>query len=213
MEMRIMQHKCRGCGIFVPERELYSPDDPDDPQAVLLCKGCYMSHFAAEEEEEEEELNKYMVSVPVIHYYSIGPVEAYDEDEAADEVRENWSEWRHTIEDNGDWGGPTWRYSKCRSMEPEAYEVFESEESFRAEPSKLNVTQVETVNSREGFFDDEQDKEYFGFGFIAGGIIVGVLGTIFGNIFSELVLDEMRVNKFGYRGTGDKSSFWELDGE
>ena len=55
------------------------------------------------------------------------------------------------------------------------------------------------MNNRSGFFDDEQDKEYFGFGFIVGGIIVGVLGTIFGNIFSELVLDEMRVKKFGYR--------------
>jgi hypothetical protein len=153
-----MQHKCRGCGIFVPERELYSPDDPDDPQAVLLCKGCYMSHFAAEEEEEEEEeLNKYMVSVPVIHYYSIGPVEAYDEDEAADEVRENWSEWRHTIEDNGDWGGPTWRYSKCSSMEPEAYEVFDSEtfeaDDYICECGSTELRYVEYDNhSLNGFF-------------------------------------------------------------
>jgi hypothetical protein len=212
MERIKLQHKCRGCGIFVPEGELYSPDDPDDPQALLLCRRCYMGNFAAEEEEEDE-LKKYSVTVPALHYYAIGPVEAYDEDEAVDEVRNNWrSHWRHTIEDNGDWGGPLWRYSRLSSHEPEAHEVFESDESFRAESTK-SAAPVEVVNNREGFFDEKQDREYFGFGFIVGGIIVGVLGTIFGNIFSELVLDEMRVNKFGYRGTGEKSSFWELDGE
>jgi hypothetical protein len=79
-------------------------------------------------EEEEEELKTYKVSVPVLHYYGIGPVEAYDEDEAADEVRNNWrSHWRHTIEDNGDWGGPLWRYSPLTSHEPEAYEIFDAE--------------------------------------------------------------------------------------
>ena len=76
----------------------------------------------------EDELKTYQVSVPVLHYYGIGPVEAYDEDEAADEVRNNWrSHWRHTIEDNGDWGGPLWRYSPLTSHEPEAYEIFASE--------------------------------------------------------------------------------------
>ena len=81
----------------------------------------------------------------------------------------------------------------------------------KKKPSK-SAAPVEVVNNRQGFFDDEQDKEYFGFGFIVGGIIVGVLGTIFGNIFSELVLDEMRVNKFGYRDSSQtESSFWELD--
>jgi len=83
----------------------------------------------------------------------------------------------------------------------------------KKKPSK-SASPVEVVNNRAGFFDDEQDKEYFGFGFIVGGIIVGVLGTIFGNIFSELVLDEMRVKKFGYRDSSQKdSSFWELDSE
>ena len=80
--------------------------------------------------------------------------------------------------------------------------------------SKQTAAPVEVVNNRAGFFDDEQDKEYFGFGFIVGGIIVGVLGTIFGNIFSELVLDEMRVKKFGYRDSSQtESSFWELDSD
>jgi hypothetical protein len=204
-EMKKLQHKCRFCGIFVPESELYSPDDPDDPQALLFCRRCYMGNFAAE--EEEEELNKYMVSVPVLHHYTVGPVEAYDEDEAADEVRENWSFWRRTIDNNGDWGGPIWRYLPWYDADPEAYEVFESDESFRAESN------VEVIDdNRSGFFDDEKDKEYFGFGFIVGGVIVGVLGTIFGNIFSELVLDEMRVKKFGYLDKSQtESSFWELD--
>ena len=206
--MKKLQHKCRFCGIFVPESELYSPDDPDDPQAVLFCRRCWIT-IAAEEEEEEEELNKYMVSVPVLHHYTVGPVEAYDEDEAADEVRENWrSHWRHTIEDNGDWGGPLWRYSAFGpSHDPEAHEIFEADELFWAESN------VEVIDdNRSGFFDDEKDKEYFGFGFIVGGVIVGVLGTIFGNIFSELVLDEMRVKKFGYLDKSQtESSFWELD--
>ena len=70
---------------------------------------------------------------------------------------------------------------------------------------------VEVVNTRAGFFDEKQDAEYFGFGFIAGGLLVGILGSVMGNILSELVLDEMRINKFGYRGAGDKKrSFWKL---
>jgi len=113
-----MQHKCRGCGLFIPEREIYSPDE-----GIILCKNCYMAHFAAES--------------------SKGPAP------------------------------------------------------------------VEVVNNREGFFDEKQDREYFGFGFIAGGILVAVFGTILGNILSELVLDEMRVNKFGYR-SNDEGSFWKL---
>ena len=92
-------------------------------------------------------------------------------------------------------------------------ELRAEEKKPKKKPSK-SAAPVEVVNSRAGFFDDEQDKEYFGFGFIVGGIIVGVLGTIFGNIFSELVLDEMRVKKFGYRDSGQtESSFWELDSD
>ena len=78
-------------------------------------------------EDEEEELNKYMVSVPVLHHYTVGPVEAYDEDEAAEDVRENWHIWRRTIDNNGDWGGPMWRYLPWYDADPEAYEVFDSE--------------------------------------------------------------------------------------
>ena len=71
---------------------------------------------------------------------------------------------------------------------------------------------VEVVNTRAGFFDEKQDAEYFGFGFIAGGLLVGILGSVMGNILSELVLDEMRINKFGYRedGKDTKRSFWKL---
>ena len=99
-------------------------------------------------------------------------------------------------------------------LTPEDLEVYNAEsKKSKKKPSK-SASPVEVVNNRAGFFDDEQDKEYFGFGFIVGGIIVGVLGTIFGNIFSELVLDEMRVKKFGYRDSSQKeSSFWELDSE
>ena len=85
------------------------------------------SHRKRAEDEEEEELNKYMVSVPVLHHYTVGPVEAYDEEEAAEDVRENWSEWRRTIDNNGDWGGPMWRYLPWYDADPEAYEVFDSE--------------------------------------------------------------------------------------
>ena len=93
---------------------------------------------------------------------------------------------------------------------------FEAEKKSSKQTAKevKPAAPVEVINNRAGFFDDEQDKEYFGFGFIVGGIIVGVLGTIFGNIFSELVLDEMRVKKFGYRDSSQtESSFWELDSD
>ena len=82
---------------------------------------------------------------------------------------------------------------------------------YRAE-SDNQAAPVEIINSREGFFDEKQDAEYFGFGFIAGGLLVGVLGSVIGNIFSELLLDEMRINKFGYHqdSTGEKRSFWKL---
>jgi hypothetical protein len=99
-------------------------------------------------EEEEDELRTYEVSVPVLHYYSIGPVEAYDEDEAVDEVRNNWrSHWRSTIEDNGDWGGPLWRYSRLSSHEPEAHEIFDSETFGAERQPELAVSVGDRVRS------------------------------------------------------------------
>ncbi len=80
----------------------------------------------SEDEDPEPELKKYMVGVPVLHSYAVGPVEAYNEEEAEDEVRNNWRYWRSTIDNNGDWGGPIWRYRGITIDEPEAYETFES---------------------------------------------------------------------------------------
>ena len=48
-----MSHKCRGCGTVLREDEMYSPDSPDDPDALIVCRECYMGHFAAESEKEE----------------------------------------------------------------------------------------------------------------------------------------------------------------
>jgi len=67
-----------------------------------------------------------MVGVPCLHSYTVGPVEAYDEEDAEYEVRNNWGYWRRTIQGNGDWGGPIWRYRGITLDEPEAYETFES---------------------------------------------------------------------------------------
>ena len=80
--------------------------------------------FGAEDEKEE-----YMVNVPVLHYYTIGPVEAYNPQDAEDEVVDNWSYWRSTIDNNGDWGGPIWRYRGIDISEPEAYFATEFEAS------------------------------------------------------------------------------------
>jgi hypothetical protein len=106
-------------------------------------------------EEEEDELRTYEVSVPVLHYYSIGPVEAYDEDEAVDEVRNNWrSHWRSTIEDNGDWGGPLWRYSRLSSHEPEAHEIFDSETFGAERQPELAVSVGDRVRSYDFVLPD-----------------------------------------------------------
>ena len=106
-------------------------------------------------EEEEGELRTYEVSVPVLHYYSIGPVEAYDEDEAVDEVRNNWrSHWRSTIEDNGDWGGPLWRYSRLSSHEPEAHEIFDSETFGAERQPELAVSVGDRVRSYDFVLPD-----------------------------------------------------------
>lgn len=87
----------------------------------------------SEDEDPEPELKKYMVGVPVLHSYAVGPVEAYNEEEAEDEVRNNWRYWRRTIEDNGDWGGPLWKYSAFGpSSDPEAHEISDAE-TFESE--------------------------------------------------------------------------------
>jgi len=192
-----LQHKCRGCGIFVPEGELYSPDDPDDPQALLLCKGCYMGHFATESFKGE------------------GTLEPCPHERGIDSEEVSWlGEGDGVVHITGrcsDCGAEGEGYVQIDFEDGERWkdEVFESDESFEAESSK-RAAPVEVINNRAGFFDEKQDREYFGFGFIAGGILVAVFGTILGNILSELVLDEMRVNKFGYRSNEEKGSFWKL---
>ncbi len=107
-----------------------------------------------EEEEEEEELKQYSVTVPVLHYYSFEPVEAYDEEEAADEVRNNWGYWRRTIEDNGDWGGPLWRYGSLSSHEPEAHEIFDSETFGSESQQELEVSVGDRVRSYDFILPD-----------------------------------------------------------
>ena len=138
---------------------------------------------------------------------------------ATTEQIENWIEWMAANYD--DWypqlrGAIIELNSGNIMLTPEDLEEYNAEKKSSKQTAKdvIPAAPVEVVNNRAGFFDDEQDKEYFGFGFIVGGIIVGVLGTIFGNIFSELVLDEMRVKKFGYRDSSQtESSFWELDSD
>jgi len=113
-------------------------------------------------EDEEEELNKYMVSVPVLHHYTVGPVEAYDEDEAAEDVRENWSEWRRTIEDNGDWGGPIWRYLPWYDADPEAYEVFDSETFESPVSCKICGKTFDSFRGLNGHMNAHLRAETFG---------------------------------------------------
>lgn len=131
--------------------ESYEWDDEDDEQAVIVpitCDDCgrkgetvylygyneyddsNLKWFEAEDPDDPE-LLKYMVSVPVLHYYSVGPVEAYDEDEAEDEVVNNWRYWGSTIDNNGDWGGPIWRYRGIDISEPEAYLSTEYEAEYK----------------------------------------------------------------------------------
>ena len=147
-------------------------------------------------------------------YFGVCPLVQPD---ATNDQIEDWIAWMSANYD--DWypqlrGAIIELNNENFMLTPEDLEVYNAEsKKSKKKPSK-SASPVEVVNNRAGFFDDEQDKEYFGFGFIVGGIIVGVLGTIFGNIFSELVLDEMRVKKFGYRDSSQKeSSFWELDSE
>ena len=113
-------------------------------------------------EDEEEELNKYMVSVPVLHHYTVGPVEAYDEEEAAEDVRENWSEWRRTIDNNGDWGGPMWRYLPWYDADPEAYEVFDSETFESPVSCKICGKTFDSFRGLNGHMNAHLRAETFG---------------------------------------------------
>ena len=172
----------------------------------------------AEEEEEEDELRTYEVSVPVLHYYGIGPVEAYDEDEAADEVRNNWGYWRRTIQDNGDWGGPLWRYSPLTSGEPEAYEIFDSEtfgdvdsdgqlaqalraareKSRRYAPQPLRITKLPHPDQKS-LKDFEAETKELPFSvsrkdiaLVSFGAILGVVSGVIGEVLAEFWLDRYR---------------------
>ena len=83
------------------------------------------------EDPDDPELLGYMVNVPVLHYYTVGPVEAYNPEDAEDEVVDNWRYWRSTIDNNGDWGGPIWRYHGIDISEPEAYVPTEYEAEYK----------------------------------------------------------------------------------
>lgn len=51
-----------------------------------------------------------------------------------------------------------------------------------------------------------QERRDFVNGVVIGGVVVGVLATVFGNVLSELILDDLRQahRKFGY-----ESSWWD----
>jgi len=175
-------------------------------------------HRKRAEDEEEDELRTYEVSVPVLHYYGIGPVEAYDEDEAADEVRNNWGYWRRTIQDNGDWGGPLWRYSPLTSGEPEAYEIFDSEtfgdvdsdgqlaqalraareKSRRYAPQPLRITKLPHPDQKS-LKDFEAETKELPFSvsrkdiaLVSFGAILGVVSGVIGEVLAEFWLDRYR---------------------
>ena len=126
------------CINYLEELDTYGHDGPVMSKSEY---GRYLSDmedktFDAESEEEEDdeeepELKKYMVSVPALHYYAIGPVEAYNKDEAEDEVVNNWRYWASTIDNNGDWGGPIWRYRGIDISEPEAYSLTQYEAEYK----------------------------------------------------------------------------------
>jgi hypothetical protein len=61
-----------------------------------------------------------------------------------------------------------------------------------------------------------QERRDFVNGVVIGGVIVGVLATVFGNVLSELILDDLRQahRKFGYESSWyerlKKLKFWRL---
>lgn len=120
---------------YLEELDTYGHDGPVMSKSEY---GRYLSDMEdktfdaeSEDEEDEPELKKYMVSVPALHYYAIGPVEAYNKDEAEDEVVNNWRYWASTIDNNGDWGGPIWRYRGIDISEPEAYSLTQYEAEYK----------------------------------------------------------------------------------
>ena len=166
----------------------------------------------------EDELKTYEVSVPVLHYYGIGPVEAYDEEEAADEVRNNWGYWRRTIDNNGDWGGPLWRYGSLSSHEPEAYEIFDSEtfgdvdsdgqlaqalraareKSRRYAPQPLRITKLPHPDQKtlKDFEAETKDLPFSvsrkDIALVSFGAILGVVSGVIGEVLAEFWLDRYR---------------------
>ena len=115
MDIGVVYQGKRYAGVLA---EHYLDDESFDAEEI---KGddeekSHLKRYGAEDEKEE-----YMVSVPVLHYYTLGPVKAHSEEDAEEEVFNNWNYWRRTINNNGDWGGPMWRYTGLNISEPEAY--------------------------------------------------------------------------------------------
>jgi hypothetical protein len=145
---KVSRHDVRRMSAFNRHRKNYRPDkkmSDGGPTAGTIAwllwggtsgvnwakkKSAAMNAETFEAEDPDDpELLDYMVNVPVLHYYTIGPVEAYNPQDAEDEVVDNWSYWRRTIDNNGDWGGPIWRYRGIDISEPEAYFATEFEAS------------------------------------------------------------------------------------
>lgn len=117
---------CDDCGRKGQTVYLYGYNEYDDSN----LKWFEAETFEAEDPDDPELLD-YMVSVPVLHHYTVGPVEAYNPEDAEDEVVDNWRYWRSTIDNNGDWGGPIWRYRGIDISEPEAYFPTEYEAEYK----------------------------------------------------------------------------------
>jgi len=79
----------------------------------------------------------------------------------------------------------------------EGAEAIKTRKSLAAESTETDLaTPVKVVQERRDFVT----------GVVIGGVVVGVLATVFGNVLSELILDDLRQahRKFGY-----ESSWWE----
>ena len=118
--------KCGSCKAYICEEcDEEGCPPPPKPKKRRWMQDYDWGSIGAEnfeaEDPDDPELLDYMVIVPVLHYYTVGPVEAYNREDAEDEVVDNWRYWRSTIDNNGDWGGPIWRYHGIDISEPEAY--------------------------------------------------------------------------------------------